>query len=147
MLRHLLFLTKSCSSDLKSQKQIPSNFCLSKGEREGSRGRKRKPIQTGRTRWRPRSSRRGSVAMNLTSTHENAASLRGLRIRHCCDLWGRSQTQLGSGVAVAVAQASGHRSDSTPSLGTSTCLRSNQKKKKKKRQTPKRGSESRKVQC
>ena len=31
------------------------------------------------------------------------ASLSGLRIWHCHELWGRSQTQLGSGVAVAVA--------------------------------------------
>ena len=30
------------------------------------------------------------------------ASLRGLRIGHCHELWWRSQTQLGSGVAVAV---------------------------------------------
>ena len=35
--------------------------------------------------------------------------------------WCRSQTELGSCVAVAVAQASGYSSDSTPSLGTSTC--------------------------
>uniref|UniRef100_A0A8C3XBY8 Dehydrogenase/reductase 2 n=1 Tax=Catagonus wagneri TaxID=51154 RepID=A0A8C3XBY8_9CETA len=31
------------------------------------------------------------------------ASLRGLRIRHCRELWCRSQTRLGSGMAVAVA--------------------------------------------
>ena len=29
------------------------------------------------------------------------ASLSGLRIRHCCELWCRLQTRLGSGVAVA----------------------------------------------
>ena len=31
--------------------------------------------------------------------------LSGLRIRDCCDLWYRSQTQFGSCVAVAVAVA------------------------------------------
>ena len=30
------------------------------------------------------------------------ALLSGLRIRHCCELWYRSQTQVGSGVAMAV---------------------------------------------
>ena len=38
--------------------------------------------------------------MNLTSIHE--ASLGGLRITCGCELWFRSQTSLGSGVAVAV---------------------------------------------
>ena len=53
-----------------------------------------------------RSSYRGSVETNLTSIHEDAGSIPGLaqwlRIQHCCELWCRSQTQLGSGVAVAV---------------------------------------------
>ena len=31
------------------------------------------------------------------------ASLSGLRIRHCCELWYRLQTRLGSCVAVALA--------------------------------------------
>ena len=31
------------------------------------------------------------------------ASLSGSRIQHCCDLWCRPQTQLGSGAPVAVA--------------------------------------------
>ena len=43
---------------------------------------------------------------NLTSIHEDVvpslASLSGSRIRHCGELWCRSQTQLESGVAVAV---------------------------------------------
>ena len=30
------------------------------------------------------------------------ALLSGLRIQHCCELWCRSKTWLGSGVAVAV---------------------------------------------
>ena len=43
------------------------------------------------------------------------ASLSGLRIYCCCELWCRSQTQLGShiAVAVAVAQASSYSSNST----------------------------------
>ena len=39
------------------------------------------------------------------------ASLSELRIQHCHELWCRSQTKLGSGVAVAVVQASSHSSD------------------------------------
>ena len=34
---------------------------------------------------------------------QSLALLCGLSIRHCCELWRRSQIQLGSGVAVAVA--------------------------------------------
>ena len=49
--------------------------------------------------------------------------------------WCRSQTQLGSHVAVAVAQAGGYSSDSTPNLGTSihcgSSARNGKKKKKK----------------
>ena len=47
------------------------------------------------------------------------ASLSGLWSWHCPELWCRSQMQLRSGVAVAVAQAGSYSSDSTPSLGTS----------------------------
>ena len=65
------------------------------------------------------------------------ASLSGLRIRHCCELWSRSQTQLGSQVAVAVTKASSCSSDLTPSLETSIChqrsLKETKKKKKKDR--------------
>ena len=46
------------------------------------------------------------LVKNLTSIHGDAgsipASLSGLRIWRCCELWCRSQAQLGSGVAVAV---------------------------------------------
>ena len=56
---------------------------------------------------------RGSVVTNLISIHEDGGSipgltlwvkdrLRGLRIWCCCELWYKSQTGLGSGVAVAV---------------------------------------------
>jgi len=50
------------------------------------------------------------------------ASLIGLRIQHCHEMWCRSQMQLGSCIAVAMAQAGSYSSDSTPSLGTSICL-------------------------
>ena len=47
--------------------------------------------------------------MNPTSVHDDAssipgslASLSGLRIRRCLELWRRSQMQLGSSIAVGV---------------------------------------------
>ena len=49
------------------------------------------------------------------------ASISGLRIPHCHELWCRSQTRLGSRVAVAVVQDGSYSSDLTPSLGTSIC--------------------------
>ena len=55
---------------------------------------------------------------------QHLASLRGLRIRHCHELWCKLQMRLGSGVAVAVLEAGSWSSDSTPSLGTSMCCRS-----------------------
>ena len=61
------------------------------------------------------------------------ASLSGLRIRRCHELWCRSQMQLGSGVAVAVAWAGGYSSDWTPSLETSICHECGPKKTKKKK--------------
>ena len=55
---------------------------------------------------RVRSARRGTVETNPTRNHEVAglilASLSGLRIWRCCELWCRSQMRLGSGIAVAV---------------------------------------------
>lgn len=68
------------------------------------------------------------MEMNPTSTHEDSkvqslALPSGLRIRHCHGLWCRSQRQLGSRVAVTVAQAP---------IQSHTCLK-NKKKKKKKR--------------
>ena len=59
------------------------------------------------------------------------ALLGGLRIWPGCELWCRSQTQLGSHVAVAVVQAGNCSSDSTPSLGTSMCCRCGPKETKK----------------
>ena len=53
------------------------------------------------------SSRRSKVETNPTRNHEAAVgsltSLSGLRIWRCPELWCRSQTWLGSRVAVAVA--------------------------------------------
>ena len=60
------------------------------------------------------------------------ALLSGSRIQCCCELWCRSQTQLGSDVAVAVVQAGGCSSNSTPSLGTSMCCGCGPKKRPKK---------------
>ena len=52
---------------------------------------------------------------NPTSIHEDVgsipASLSGLRIWRCHELWCRLQMWLGSCAAVAVAQASGYSSD------------------------------------
>ena len=42
---------------------------------------------------------------------QSLASLSGLRIRHCPELWCRSQTWLGSGVAMALAQAGSNSSN------------------------------------
>ena len=59
------------------------------------------------------------------------ASLSGLRIQRCRELWYRLQIQLRYDVAVAVAWASSYSSDSTPSLGTSIRCKCSPKKKKK----------------
>ena len=59
------------------------------------------------------------------------ALLSGFRIRHCGELWCRSQIRLGSPIAVAVVQAAGYSSDSTPSLGTSICRKCSPKKTKR----------------
>ena len=62
------------------------------------------------------------------------ASLSGLRVWRCCELWCRSQTRHRSGIAVAVVQASNYSSDQTPSLGTSICHECGPKKTKKRNQ-------------
>ena len=57
------------------------------------------------------SSRHGAVEKNLTRNHEVAGSTpvlaQWVKDRHCCELWCRSQTRVGSGVAVP----SGYSSD------------------------------------
>ena len=60
------------------------------------------------------------------------ASLSGLRIQRCHELWCKSQMQLRSVVAVAVAEAvaSSCSSNSAPSLGTSICLKCGLKRQK-----------------
>ena len=55
------------------------------------------------------------------------ALLLGLRIQHC-ELWCRLQMWLGSGVAVALVEASCYSSDLTHSLGTSICYGCGSKK-------------------
>ena len=60
------------------------------------------------------------------------AFLSGLRIWYCHELWRRSQMRLGSGIAVAVAQADNCSSDWTPSLGNSIYRRHGPKKTKTK---------------
>ena len=80
------------------------------------------------------SSHCGSAEANPTSIHEDVVQslvfLIGLRIQHCSELCCRSQTRLGSCIAVAVAQAGSCSSDLTPSLGTSICCRCSLKKTK-----------------
>ena len=61
------------------------------------------------------------------------ASLSGLEIQRCRELWCRSQVQIGSRVAVALAQAGGYSSDKIPSLGTSICHGCGPKRTKKKK--------------
>ena len=84
---------------------------------------------------RKRSSYQGAAETNTARIHEvgvgSLASLRGLRIWCGHELRCRSQTRLGSRVAVAVGEGSSCSSDSTPSLGTSICLRCGPEKKKR----------------
>ena len=66
------------------------------------------------------------------------ALLSGLRIRHCHELWCRSQAWLGSCIAVVVAQAGSCSSDSNLSPGTSICCGCSPKKQNKTKQTNKK---------
>ena len=63
------------------------------------------------------------------------ASLSGLRIWHCHELWCGLQTWLGPCIAAAVVQASSCSSNSTPSLGTSMRCTCGPKKQKRKKET------------
>ena len=73
--------------------------------------------------------------MNPTSIGKDAGSilalLSGLGIQHCHELSCRSQMQLRTQVAVAVAQASRCSSDMAPGLGNSVCCRYGPKKSEK----------------
>ena len=60
------------------------------------------------------------MAQRLMNLTRSLALLGVLRI-WCCELWCRSQTRLGSHVAVAVAQAGSCSSGSTPGRGPSMC--------------------------
>ena len=64
---------------------------------------------------------------------QSLASLSGLRIHCCRELWCRSQLWLRSCVFVAVAQAGGCKSNQTPNLGTSICSGCSPKKTKRKK--------------
>ena len=77
------------------------------------------------------SSHHGSAEMNLTSIHEDAGLISGLRIQRCRELWCRSQTWLRFCIAVAMVWASSYSSDLTPSLRTSICRGCGPEKKKK----------------
>ena len=63
------------------------------------------------------------------------------QIQHCCELWCRLQMRLGSHVAVALVEAGGYSSDSTPSLGTSICHGRAQEKAKRPKQKNKKKKE------
>ena len=52
--------------------------------------------------------------MHATSIQQDTALLSGLRIRRCLELCCRSQTWLGSGSAVAVAEVGSYSSNLTP---------------------------------
>ena len=68
---------------------------------------------------------------NPTSIHQDVGSIfSGRRIWCYRELWCRSQTRPGSGIAVAVELANSYSSDETPSLGTSMCLGCGPKKTK-----------------
>ena len=73
------------------------------------------------------------LVVSMTMQVRSLASLRRLRMWCCHELWCRSQTWLGS--RVAVAQASGCSSNLTPSLRTSICCRRGPKKRGKKKDT------------
>ena len=76
------------------------------------------------------------------------ASLSGLRIRCCHELWHRLQMRLGSRVSVAVVQVPCYSSDLIPSLRTSIYHRCGPKKtkKQKNKQTKKTWKQTQAIQ-
>ena len=77
--------------------------------------------------WR---SRRNLISMKIRVW--SLALLSGLKTQRCCELWCRSQMQLGSGIAMAMAVSGNCSSDSIPCLVTFKCHGCGHKKKKKK---------------
>ena len=75
------------------------------------------------------------------------ALLNGSRIQCCCELWCRSQMQLRSDVAVAVAVAGSCGSDWTPSLGISTCCGCGPKKQKQTNKQTNKQTKKAKEKC
>ena len=77
-----------------------------------------------------------TVLVSTRKWVQSLASITGLRMQHCRELWCRSQTSLRYCVVVAVVQASSYTQ--TPSLGISKCcgaaLNSKKKVKNKKSQ-------------
>ena len=61
------------------------------------------------------------------------ASLSGLRIRRCHELWCKSHDAARIWCCCGCGVAAGHSSDRTPSLGTSMCCWCGPKKTKKKK--------------
>ena len=59
---------------------------------------------------------RKMILLSMRTHVQSLALFSRLRIRHCHELWYRSQMWLRSGIAVAVALASGYSSISTISL-------------------------------
>ena len=62
---------------------------------------------------------------------QSLASISGLRIWHCCEMWCRLQTRLEFHIACGCGIGQWLQSDSVPSLGTSICLRGSPKNTKK----------------
>ena len=83
---------------------------------------------------------KGFWLVTIRTQVQSLATLSGLRIWRCNELWHRPYTRLRSGVAVAVEQASSYSSDLTPCLGTFICRKCGPKKqtKKNKKQTTKK---------
>jgi len=75
------------------------------GEREGGREERREKV-LGKRRWYKKAQDGVPIMAqwltNPTRNHEVAGSIPGLRILCCRELWCRSQTRLGSLVAVAL---------------------------------------------
>ena len=82
------------------------HHAVQKGKNTLGNNKKNKNKSTKKNGLKTRSSHCGSAETNLTSIHEtqvqSLASISGLRIWHCHELWCRSQTQLRSHVAMAV---------------------------------------------